>query len=128
MRTSAPGIFAVGDIAFAMNEAAGSRQKVEHWGDALNHGRVAGTVLAGSEAIWKQVPGFWSTMGDKTLKYWAWSEGWDEARFVDKDRSGGEAFAVFYGREGLTVGVLAHNADDEYEEGRELIERGAPLP
>jgi NADPH-dependent 2,4-dienoyl-CoA reductase/sulfur reductase-like enzyme len=128
MRTSVAEIFAVGEITFAMNEAAGSRQKVEHWGDALNHGRVAGTVLAGSEAIWKQVPGFWSTMGDKTLKYWAWSEGWDETRFVDKDRSEGGAFAVFYGREGLTVGVLAHNADDEYEEGRELIERGAPLP
>ena len=128
MRTSAPGIFAVGDIAFAMNEAAGSRQKVEHWGDALEHGRVAGTVLAGGEAIWKEAPGFWSTLGDKTLKYWAWSGGWDEARFVEKDGSEGEAFAVWYGREGVTVGVLAHNADEDYEEGRELIERGAPLP
>ena len=128
MRTSAPGIFAVGDIAFAMNGTAGSRQKVEHWGDALEHGRVAGTVLAGGEAIWKEVPGFWSTIGDKTLKYWAWSGGWDEARFVEKDGSEGEAFAVWYGREGVTVGVLAHNTDEEYEEGRELIERGAPLP
>ena len=128
MRTSAPAIFAVGDIAFAMNEAAGSRQKVEHWGDALNHGRVAGTVLAGGEAAWKEAPGFWSTMGDKTLKYWAWSGGWDEAKFLEKDGSGGEAFAVWYGREGVTVGVLAHNADEVYEEGRELIERGAPLP
>jgi 3-phenylpropionate/trans-cinnamate dioxygenase ferredoxin reductase component len=128
MRTSAPGILAVGDIAFAMNEAAGSRQKVEHWGDALEHGRVAGTVLAGGEAVWKEAPGFWSTIGDKTLKYWAWSGGWDEARFVEKDGSEGEAFAVWYGREGVTVGVLAHNTDEEYEEGRELIERGAPLP
>ena len=128
MRTSAPGIFTVGDIAVAMNEAAGSRQKVEHWGDALNHGRVAGTVLAGNEAVWKEAPGFWSTMGGKTLKYWAWSGGWDEARFVEKDGSEGEAFAVWYGREGVTVGVLTHNADEEYKEGRELIERGAPLP
>ncbi|HEY6691047.1 MAG TPA: FAD-dependent oxidoreductase [Rubrobacter sp.] len=128
MRTSAPGIFAVGDIAFAMNEAAGSRQKVEHWGDAIEHGRVAGTVLAGGEAVWREAPGFWSTIGDKTLKYWAWSGGWDEARFVKKDGSEGEAFAVWYGREGVTVGVLAHNADEDYEEGRELIERGAPLP
>ncbi len=128
MRTSAPGIFTVGDIAVAINEAAGSRQKVEHWGDALNHGRVAGTVLAGNEAVWKEAPGFWSTMGGKTLKYWAWNGGWDEAKFVEKDGSEGEAFAVWYGREGVTVGVLAHNADEEYKEGRELIERGAPLP
>jgi len=128
MRTSAPGILAVGDIAFAMNEAAGICQKVEHWGDALNHGRVAGTVLAGGEAAWSEAPGFWSTMGDKTLKYWAWSGGWDEANFVERDGPEGEAFAVWYGREGVTIGVLAHNADEDYEEGRELIERGALLP
>lgn len=38
MRTSAPGIFAVGDISFAYNEAAGRHLHVEHWGEALNHG------------------------------------------------------------------------------------------
>ena len=128
MRTSAPGIFAVGDIVFAMNEAAGSRQKVEHWGDALEHGRITGTVLAGGEAAWSMAPGFWSTMGEKTLKYWAWSRGWDEAKFVNKDEAEGEAFTVWYGKEGVTVGVLAHNADEDYEEGRELIEQGSPLP
>ena len=128
MRTSAPGIFAVGDIVFAMNESAGSRQKVEHWGDALEHGRIAGTVLAGGEAVWTMAPGFWSTIGDKTLKYWAWSRGWDEAKFVNKDGAEGEAFTVWYGKEGVTVGVLAHNADEDYEEGRALIEQGAPLP
>jgi 3-phenylpropionate/trans-cinnamate dioxygenase ferredoxin reductase subunit len=128
MRTSAPGVFAVGDVAFAMNESAGSRQKVEHWGDALNHGSVAGTVLAGGEASWDMAPGFWSTIGEKTLKYWAWSGGWDEARFVEKDDVEGEAFTVWYGKEGICVGVLAHNVDEDYEEGRKLIEQGAPLP
>jgi 3-phenylpropionate/trans-cinnamate dioxygenase ferredoxin reductase component len=127
MRTSAPGIFAVGDVAFAMNESASSRQKVEHWGDALNHGSVAGTVLAGGEASWDMAPGFWSTIGEKTLKYWAWSGGWDEARFVEKDGVEGEAFTVWYGKEGICVGVLAHNVDEDYEEGRKLIEQGAPL-
>jgi 3-phenylpropionate/trans-cinnamate dioxygenase ferredoxin reductase subunit len=128
MRTSAPGIFAVGDIAFAMNESAGSRQKVEHWGDALIHGQIAGTVLAGGEAAWGDPPGFWSTMGEKTLKYWAWSGGWDEAKYVEKDEPGSEAFTVWYGRDGACVGVLAHNADEDYEEGRKLVEKRAPLP
>jgi hypothetical protein len=93
MRTSGSDIFAVGDIAFAMNESAGERQKVEHWGEALEHGRIAGTVLAGGEASWSMAPGFWSTMGEKTLKYWSWSGGWDEAHFVDHVERGeaGEA-------------------------------------
>jgi 3-phenylpropionate/trans-cinnamate dioxygenase ferredoxin reductase component len=124
MRTSAPGVFAVGDAAQAYNESAGRHLSVEHWGDALEHGRVAGTVIAGGEAAWSMAPGFWSTIGDKTLKYWAWGDGWGEKRFVEKAGS----FTVWYGRQGTLVGVLAHGSDEDYEEGRELIESGAPFP
>jgi NADPH-dependent 2,4-dienoyl-CoA reductase/sulfur reductase-like enzyme len=123
MRTSAPGVFAVGDIARAYNESAGRHLSVEHWGDALEHGRIAGTVISGGEAAWGMAPGFWSTIGDKTLKYWAWGDGWDEQLFEDK----GEAFTVWYGKEGTLVGVLSHNTDDDYERGREPIERGEPF-
>jgi 3-phenylpropionate/trans-cinnamate dioxygenase ferredoxin reductase component len=124
MRTSAPGIFAVGDIARAYNESAGRHLSVEHWGDALEHGRIAGTVISGGEAKWGMAPGFWSTIGDKTLKYWAWGDGWDEQLFENK----GEGFTVWYGKAGSLVGVLAHNADGDYERGRELIERGESFP
>jgi 3-phenylpropionate/trans-cinnamate dioxygenase ferredoxin reductase component len=120
MRTSAPGIFAVGDIAPAYNEAAGRHLSVEHWGDALEHGRIAGTVISGGEAVWSMAPGFWSTIGDKTLKYWAWGDGWDEEVF----ESEGEAFTVWYGEDGVLVGILSHGKDEDYEQGRELIEGG----
>ncbi len=123
MRTSAPGIFAVGDIARAYNESAGRHLSVEHWGDALEHGRIAGTVISGGEAAWSMAPGFWSTIGDKTLKYWAWGDGWDEQIFEDK----GEAFTVWYGKAGTLVGVLSHGTDEDYDRGRGLIEHGEPL-
>jgi 3-phenylpropionate/trans-cinnamate dioxygenase ferredoxin reductase subunit len=123
MRTSAPGIFAVGDIAQVYNESAGRHLSVEHWGDALEHARIAGTVIAGSEAAWSKAPGFWSTIGDKTLKYWAWGDGWDVQFFEDK----GEGFTVWYGKEGTLVGVLSHETDEDYESGRGPIERGEPF-
>jgi 3-phenylpropionate/trans-cinnamate dioxygenase ferredoxin reductase subunit len=124
MRTSAPDVFAVGDAAQAYNESAGRHLSVEHWGDALEHGCVAGTVIAEGVAAWGMAPGFWSTIGDKTLKYWAWGDGWDEKRFVNK----GGSFTVWYGRQGSLVGVLAHGSDKDYEEGRGLIESGASFP
>jgi 3-phenylpropionate/trans-cinnamate dioxygenase ferredoxin reductase subunit len=124
MKTSAPGIYAVGDIAQAYNESAGRHLSVEHWGDALEHGRIAGTVIAGSEAAWSSTPGFWSTIGDKRIKYWAWGDGWDELVFEDE----GEAFTVWYAREGMLVGVLSHGTDEDYQRGRGLIERGESLP
>ena len=56
----------------------GRRLRVEHWGEALNMGEVAGKTLAGAEAAWDVAPGFWSTIGDHTLKYVGWGDGWDE--------------------------------------------------
>jgi 3-phenylpropionate/trans-cinnamate dioxygenase ferredoxin reductase subunit len=124
MRTSAPGVFAVGDIVSAFNESAGRHVSVEHWGDALEHGRIAGTVIAGGEAAWSMAPGFWSTIGDKTLKYWSWDGGWDEHAFEDR----GDSFVVRYGKDGVLTGILAHGADEDYENGREPIERADPFP
>jgi hypothetical protein len=43
--------------------------------------------------------------------------------------AGGDgAFTIWYGREGVTVGVLSHERDEDYEHGRELVAKGAPLP
>ena len=125
MRTSAEGILAVGDIACPHHPKAGRRLRVEHWGEALTHGEIAGRRLAGGDDVWDSAPGFWSTIGSHQLKYAAWGDGHDEARFVDH---GGGAFTVWYGVGGVTVGVLTHERDDDYERGRELVESAASLP
>ncbi|MGW4522351.1 NAD(P)/FAD-dependent oxidoreductase [Amycolatopsis sp. NPDC004378] len=125
LRTSAPGVLAAGDIAFAHNPAAGRALAVEHWGEGLAMGEVAGRTAAGEDATWAEVPGFWSVIGDRVLKYAAWGDGFDRARPVARD---GEAFTVWYERDGATVGVLTHEADEDYERGRELIRGGHPVP
>jgi 3-phenylpropionate/trans-cinnamate dioxygenase ferredoxin reductase component len=125
MRSSAAGVLAAGDVAFAFNAAAGRHLAVEHWGEALAMGRVAGQIAAGEEASWAEVPGFWSTIGDRTLKYAAWGDGFDDASLIDH---GGGAFTVWYSREGVTVGVLTHDADHDYERGQRLIEQRRPMP
>lgn len=123
MRTRLPGVLAAGDACLAENEAAGRPLRVEHWGDALAQGAVAGATAAGRSARWDQVPGFWSTIGDRTLKFAAWGDGYDETRF---DGESGGPFTVWYGREGRIVGVLAHQRDEDYERGSELVAEGAP--
>jgi 3-phenylpropionate/trans-cinnamate dioxygenase ferredoxin reductase component len=112
------------DVSFAHNASAGRRLAVEHWGEALNMGEIAGRNAAGDDVAWDVAPGFWSTIGEHTLKHAAWGDGFDEARLVDH----GAAFTVWYGRAGITVGVLTHERDEDYERGRELVETGAPLP
>jgi len=125
MRASAPGVLAAGDVALAYNEAAGRPLAVEHWGDALEQGRIAGAAAAGRQVRWDSVPGFWSTIGEKTLKYWAWGDGWDALAFEEGDDG---SFVARYGREGALVGVLAHGRDEVYEEASDRIRAGAPFP
>lgn len=120
MVSSHPRLLAAGDVAAAQNPAAGRRLRVEHWGEALNMGAVAGRTLAGVEALWEAAPGFWSTIGEKTLKYAGWGDGWDELSF--EGRPGG-GFVARYGRDDELVGVLAHEDDPAYEAGREEVER-----
>jgi NADPH-dependent 2,4-dienoyl-CoA reductase/sulfur reductase-like enzyme len=123
MRSARADVLAAGDVCRAQNLAAGRPLRVEHWGDALAQGEIAGATAAGRAAAWDQVPGFWSTIGSRTLKYAAWGDGFDQSRF-ERHPSGG--FTAWYGRDGKLVGVLTHDADEDYERGSELIAQGAP--
>lgn len=123
MRTTRPGLLAAGDVCGAHNAAAGRALRVEHWGDALTQGAIAGRTAAGRPGCWDEVPGFWSMIGDRTLKYAAWGDGYDDLRF---EAGADGAFTVWYGRDGRLVGVLAHESDESYERGRTLIAQAAP--
>jgi 3-phenylpropionate/trans-cinnamate dioxygenase ferredoxin reductase component len=122
MRTGHDGLLAAGDVCKAENLAAGRPLRVEHWGDALTQGEIAGATAAGDEAQWDSVPGFWSTIGRRTLKFAAWGDGYEHSRLT---RHGDGAFTAWYGAGGRLVGVLAHDADDDYELGSRLIGEGA---
>lgn len=119
MRTAMPGLLAAGDVAAARHAVAGRVLPVEHWGDALAQGEVAGRVAAeDDEARWDTVPGFWSTIGDRTLKYAAWGDGHDAC---EVEGHPGGAFVARYTQDGRLVGVLAHERDEDLESGRERI-------
>jgi 3-phenylpropionate/trans-cinnamate dioxygenase ferredoxin reductase subunit len=124
MRTSVPDVYAVGDVALAFNAGAGRHIAVEHWQDADDQGAVAGADAAGAPSNWEGVPGFWSTIGDATIKHHAWGDGYDRDRLVDH----GDGFTVWYESGGVAVGVLTCNADDDYDGGEGFIADRRPAP
>ena len=123
MRTTQARLLAAGDVCQAENRAAGRPLRVEHWGDALTQGEIAGRTAAGADAAWDSVLGFWSTIGRRTVKYAAWGDGYEEDQLERHDDGG---FTVWYRRGGKLVGVLTHEADDDYDRGAERIAEGAP--
>jgi 3-phenylpropionate/trans-cinnamate dioxygenase ferredoxin reductase component len=123
MRTECDGLLAAGDVCSAHNLTAGRPIRVEHWGDALAQGDIAGRTAAGAKAGWDAVPGFWSTIGRHTLKYAAWGDGYDS---VCVQQHADDGFTAWYGDEGTIVGVLTHCVDEDYERGGRLIAQAAP--
>ena len=116
-------MLAAGDVARAENAAAGRRLRVEHWGDALAQGEVAGRTAAGESARWTGVPGFWTQIGAHTLKYAGWGDGFDEVR-VDSDADG---FTAWYRGGDRIAGVLTHGHDDDYASGPRADRRGGAM-
>jgi NADPH-dependent 2,4-dienoyl-CoA reductase/sulfur reductase-like enzyme len=64
MRTSAPDVFAAGDVANSYNPLLGMRVRVEHWANALHGGPAAARSMLGQEVSYDRVPYFFSDQYD----------------------------------------------------------------
>jgi len=104
LRTSAPGVFAAGDVANAVNAALGVRLRSEHWWSALTQGPVAAANMAGHEARYDWIPTFTSEQFRVTIEHTGHAPEWDEV-ILRGDRSSG-SFVAFWTRRGAVLAGL----------------------
>jgi 3-phenylpropionate/trans-cinnamate dioxygenase ferredoxin reductase component len=69
LRTSAPGVFAAGDVANAFHPRYDRHVRVEHWANALNQGIAAARSMLGRGEPYTRLPYFFSDQYDVGMEY-----------------------------------------------------------
>jgi 3-phenylpropionate/trans-cinnamate dioxygenase ferredoxin reductase subunit len=81
LQTSAPGVFAAGDVANAHHPLYDERLRVEHWANALHQGPVAARAMLGGGDAYDLVPYFFSDQYDVGMEYAGFARDWDRVVF-----------------------------------------------
>jgi 3-phenylpropionate/trans-cinnamate dioxygenase ferredoxin reductase component len=119
LETSAPGVFAAGDVANAQHPFYGRRLRVEHWANALNQGPAAARAMVGKPVSYDEIPYFFSDQYDSGMEYCGYATEWDEVVF--RGDVEGREFIAFWLAGGRVVAGLNMNVWDVNDSIRELI-------
>ena len=125
LRTSAPDVFAAGDVARAAHPLFGESIRVEHWHNALEQGPVAARNMLGKDVPYDRVPYFFSDQYDVGMEYAGHATEWD--RVVFRGDPGTLEFMVFWMRGDRVAAGMNVNVWDVTDHVQALVRSGTPV-
>ena len=127
LRSSAPDIFAAGDIANAYHPLLGRHVRVEHWDNAIGQGVVAAQNMLGKEVAYNRLPYFYSDQYDLGMEYLGnvGPDGYDHVVLRGTPEKG--SFTAFWLRKGRVLAGMHANDWDAMDPIRKIVRGHRPV-
>jgi NADPH-dependent 2,4-dienoyl-CoA reductase/sulfur reductase-like enzyme len=127
-RTSAPDIYAAGDVAAFWHQSLNRRLRLESWKHAQNHGIAVGRVMAGVEEPYDAVPWYWSDQHGITLQVAGLPH--ESATTVMRGDPAATSFSAFHlDLDGRLVAATGINAARDVRIALAMLQKGiSPSP
>lgn len=122
--TSAPGVYAAGDVACFFDPLYGRHRRIEHWSNASYAGGEAGRILAGAGVGYDDVSSFFSEVFGTTIRVFGDTS---HAEQLSSEGSLEAGFLASYGDRGPLVGAISVGQSEALEAlVKDLIAERAP--
>jgi 3-phenylpropionate/trans-cinnamate dioxygenase ferredoxin reductase subunit len=112
LATSAPDIFAAGDVANAFYPMFGTHLRLEHWSAALNQGPIAAANMLGRNVAYDRVPYFFSDQYDQGMEYTGFVDKGHYDRVVFRGDSSKSEYIAFWMKDGRVLAGMNVNVWD----------------
>lgn len=123
-RTSAPNVWALGDVA-SWRDQSGHQVRVEHWSNVAEQARVVVPAILGHDnPSLVVVPYFWSDQYGIKIQCLGEPAASDTVHLIEDD---GRKFLAYYERDGVLVGVVGAGIPGTVMKARAKIADGTPI-
>jgi hypothetical protein len=122
LRSSAPDVYAAGDVARYPDPVSGERIRIEHWVVAERQGQAVARAMLGIGSPFREAPFFWSQHYDVAINYVGHASVWDAAE-VRGNLDGRDA-TVVYRNKGQTLAVVTIGRDHVSLAAEAAMEQG----
>ncbi|GAA1966612.1 hypothetical protein GCM10009776_32010 [Microbacterium deminutum] len=124
LRTSAPDVYAAGDVANAYHPVIQRHLRSEHWANALNAGPVAARAMMGGQAVHDGIPYFYTDQFDLGMELSGYPPLMADAELVVRGDLTTREFIAFWVDDGRVVGGMNVNVWDVQDDIQALIRSG----
>ena len=124
LRTSAPDVWAAGDVANAYHPVIERHLRSEHWANALEAGPVAARVMMGRPAVHDEIPYFYTDQFDLGMELSGYPPLMADAELIVRGDLDAREFIAFWVDDGRVVGGMNVNVWDVQDAIQSLIRSG----